>query len=275
MDRISMKIDYRGYATEALRQAQRELQNDGDVRLRSAALQLRMAIEAVTYDRMQAYADEIPPDAYATWQPKRVMDLLLEIDANADKDSSLAFGLEDTYGIAAKEMQFLGIERVLDMATIRKHYDALGAHLHMPTLKQMQEGKKFDAVKLRTRCLQIVENLEKVLTSPIRNIRFAVMSQTECVYCGKPMRKRAPTDDKPVPAKCFECGGLYRLIPVGEHQVRWEPMQSNVLCPTKDCDYTFVIGDHQVKLGAHWACPKCGQRWMVSYGIAPDKSPQG
>ena len=275
MDGISIKIDYRGYATEALRHAQRELQSDGDVRLRSAALQLRMVMEAVTYDRMQVYADEIPPEEYATWQPKRVMDLLLEIDANADKDSSLAFGLEEIYGIAAKEMQFLGTEKVLDMATIRKHYDALGSHLHMPTLKQMREGKKFDATKLRTRCLQIAENLEKVLASPIRNIRFAVMSQTDCAYCGKPMRKRVPTNDKPISAKCFECGALYRLIPADEHQVRWEPMQSKTSCPTEDCDHSFVVGDHEVKLGACWACPKCGQRWTVVYGIAPDTSPPG
>jgi hypothetical protein len=270
-----MKIDYRGYATEALRQAQQELQGDGDVRLRSAALQLRMAMEAVTYDRMQVYVDEIPPEEYATWQPKRVMDLLLEIDANADQDSSLAIGLEETSGVPAKEMHFLGAERVLNMATIKKHYDALGSHLHMPTLKQMREGKKFDAAKLRTRCLQIAENLEKVLSSSIRNLRFAVTSQTDCVYCGKPMRKRAPTEDQPISAKCFECGALYRLIPADERKVRWEPMQSRVWCPTEDCGHAFVVGDHEVKLGAYWSCPKCGQRWVVSYGIAPDTSPQG
>lgn len=270
-----MRIDYRGYAMGALRQAQWELQGDGDVRLRSAALQLRIVMEAVTYDRMQAYAGEIPPEEYATWQPNRVMDLLLEIDANADMDSSLAIGLEETYGVPAKEMQFLGTEKVLDMATIRKHYNALGSHLHMPSLKQMREGKKFDAAKLRTRCLQIAEHLEKVLASPIRNVRFAVMSQTDCAYCGKPMRKRAPTGDKPISAKCFECGALYRLIPLGERQVRWEPMQSKVSCPTEECDHTFVVGDHEIKLGAYWTCPKCSQRWVVNYGIAPYTSPQG
>lgn len=269
-----MKFDYRGYARQALQRAQEELHGEGEVRLRSAALQLRMAMEALTYDHMQVYADEIPPAEYATWQPKRVMELLLQIDANADKDSSLAVGLEETYGVAPKEMQFLGTEQVLSMATIRKHYDALGSHLHMPTLKQLKDGKTFDAAKLRARCAQIVAGLEKVLASPIRNIRFAVVSQTDCVYCGKPMRKRAPVDDKPLSAKCFECGARYRLIPVGQKQVRWEPMQSKVSCPTDGCDHAFMIGDHEVELGAGWTCPRCGNRWVVCYGIAPDTSPQ-
>lgn len=270
-----MKVDYRAYARQVLHQAQQELQADDDVRLRSAALQLRMAMEALTYDRMQVYADEIPPKEYATWQPRRVMELLLEIDANADKDSSLAFGLEETYGVPAKEMRFLGTEKVLDMATIRKHYDALGSYLHMPTLKQMQEGKKFDVAKLLTRCMQVAEGLERVLASPIRNIRFAVMSQTDCVYCKKPMRKRAPMDDEPVSAKCFACGAVYDLIPVGERQVRWEPLQTRVQCPTKGCDHEFMIGNHEIKLGANWSCPQCAQRWIVNYGIAPDTSLQG
>ncbi|QNM95543.1 hypothetical protein [Chitinimonas koreensis] len=269
-----MKIDYRGYARKSLQQAQQELQGNDDVRLRSAALQLRMAMEALTYDRMQIYADEISPEEYLTWQPKRVMELLLEIDAGADKDSSLALGVEEVYGVLSKEMQFLGTEKVLNMVTIKKHYDAMGSYLHMPTPKQMQEGRKFDADKLRARCLQIAEGLEEVLASRISNIRFATWSQTSCVYCHKTMRKRAPIDKEPVSTKCFECGALYRMFLVNERQVRWEPQETDVSCPTSGCAHTFVIGNHEIKLGAKWGCPKCGQRWKIGYCIAPDAGPQ-
>lgn len=267
-----MKVDYRSHARQALQRAQQELQSNDDVRLRSAALQLRMAMEALTYDRFQIYADEVPPEGYATWQPKRVMQLLLEIDAGADAGSSLAVGLEETYGVPAKEMTGLGTEKVLNLAAIKKHYDALGSYLHMPTWKQMQNGQPLNTAQLKARCLQIASDLEKIFTSPVWNIRFAVMSKTDCIYCGKPMQKRCPKDGDSTEVKCFECGALYRLILVGDRQVRWEPLQAEVSCLTEGCDHTFMLGHHEIKRGTNWSCPKCSQRYKIEYAVVPDPS---
>ncbi len=267
-----MKVDYRGHARQALQWAQQELQSDDDVRLRSAALQLRMAMEALTYDRFQVYADEVPPESYATWQPKRVMQLLLEIDAGADTESSLAVGLEETYDVPAGVMTGLGTEKVLSLAAIKKHYDALGSYLHMPTWKQMQDGKPLNATKLKARCLQIAADLEKIFASPVWNIRFAVMSRTDCIYCGRPMHKRCPKDGDSAEVKCFECGAFYRLTLVGDHQVRWEPLQTKVSCLTEGCDHTFILGNHEIKRGTNWSCPKCSQRYKIDYAVISDTS---
>ena len=86
--------DYRGEARTLLELARRELDSGDDIRLRYAALNLRLAMEAITYDRAYAYRAEIPPQEYETWQPKKVLQLLLEIDPNVDKDSTIRFGLE-------------------------------------------------------------------------------------------------------------------------------------------------------------------------------------
>jgi len=45
-----------------------------------AALHLRMAIESLTYERTQAYREFLPPENIAAWQPRRVLEALLEID---------------------------------------------------------------------------------------------------------------------------------------------------------------------------------------------------
>ncbi|MEL1263075.1 hypothetical protein [Pseudoxanthomonas putridarboris] len=270
-----MDINYRCYARQALQQARVELQGEDDVRLRSAALQLRMSMEALTYDRMRAYAFEVPPHQYATWQPKKVMQLLLEIDAKADADSSVAVGLEKTYGVAPpmEEMKSLGSEKVLNLATIKRHYDALGSYLHIPTLKQMRQGDFFDASKLRARCLQIVTYLDEVLASPVWNIRLTAVSKTDCIYCGKPMQRRCPKDGETVAVSCFECGALYRLVLVGAQQVRWDPMQTRVKCLTGGCDHSFVLGNHEIKRGSSWTCKSCSQRYMIDYAVLPDSSP--
>lgn len=75
-----MKFDYRSVARQATERAKSLLATANDDQLRYAALELRFAMEALTYDRAQAYAKEIPPEEMATWQPDKVMKVLLEID---------------------------------------------------------------------------------------------------------------------------------------------------------------------------------------------------
>lgn len=65
-----------------------------DEQLRYAALELRFAMEALTYDRAQAYVQEIPPDEMATWQPDKVIKVLLKIDPTADSSYTLSIGEE-------------------------------------------------------------------------------------------------------------------------------------------------------------------------------------
>jgi hypothetical protein len=84
--------------------AEDELASADDERLKYAALELRMAMESLTYDRALAYKEGFPPAEYQSWQPRKVMALLLEIDLNADKDSSLAFGIEPALGVTPDEM---------------------------------------------------------------------------------------------------------------------------------------------------------------------------
>ena len=166
--------DYRNDARRELARAKDELASADDERLKYAALELRMAMESLTYDRALAYKDEFPPAEYQAWQPRKVMALLLEIDPNADKDSSLAFGIEPALGVTPDEMQSLGTECVLNMATIKRHYDALGSYLHVPTIKQRKDSAKLDPVKFRARCDEIAAYLTDVLASPMWNATIGI-----------------------------------------------------------------------------------------------------
>lgn len=120
-------MNYRNEARKYLKRSKEELDTGDNERLKYAALELRMAMEALTYDRAFAYKDEFPPDEYETWQPIKVMSVLLEIDPTTDKNSSIAFGLEERPGVPASVMQSLGEEKVLNMATLKSHYSALGS----------------------------------------------------------------------------------------------------------------------------------------------------
>lgn len=128
-------MNYRGMAREHVKIATEQLKSGNDSFLKYAALELRMAMEAITYDRAVAFKEEFPEEEYNTWQPKKVMGVLLEIEPTADMDSTISFGLQEEYGVPAKEMNLLGTETILNMKTLKCHYDALGSFLHIPTIK--------------------------------------------------------------------------------------------------------------------------------------------
>ncbi len=265
-----MSRNFRQDARTALARAKTELESASQERLRYAALELRLSIEALTYDRAQAFATEIPPDEYDTWQPQKLLQVLLEIEPTADKCSTIRFGEEPSPGQTPSVMHTLGSETVFDLRTSKKHYSALGSFLHAPTLKQVEERGGADFVRLHDRCGEIVASLEAALASPVYNVTIGSFAQLACMECGKPVRKRFPVGREVVDVECFECHAGYRLSLAAPGKVNWEPMQQSITCPTKSCHHTFAIWNHEVKPGAHWKCLKCEHRYRISYAILPD-----
>lgn len=255
-------MNFRHQARQAIARAKSllEAESVAPEHLRYAALDVRMAMEALTYERAHSYRKELPESAYETWQPRKLMQVLLDIDPNADRDSSLRIGREEIYGVPATEMHDLGHETVLNLGKLKKHYDALGSYLHMPTLKQLQadEGASFD--KLRKRLGQIIEYMETVLRSPIFTINFGTFSTAPCSRCDNQIRWRVPRDKDRLDAVCRECDAPYELIVTQDREVRWEPKQHPIECPHPECGETSFMWEDQLEPGNVWICDYCNRR---------------
>lgn len=262
-----LNMNYRHQSRGHLQSAKDELSANSDHRLKFAALELRMAMECLTYDRAHGFKDEFPPDEYDTWQPRKVLAVLLEIDPLADKDSTLAVGAEAVPGVPAASMQSLGSERVLSLGMLRKHYDALGSYLHVPTLKQSRDGPPLDFKKLRSRCEEIVSFVEQVLASPIFNITLGNFAELACMECGRRMRKRLPHGEKEVKADCFECDASYTIIVESDGKVLWKPHQQHVRCANPSCERTIVVWDRELRVGGGWECEACHGRNVLGLGV--------
>lgn len=260
-------MNYRHESRQASKRARAALANNNDESLKYAALELRMAMESLTYDRANAYKDEFPPDEYETWQPRKVMAVLLEIDTTADKDSTIAYGIEETPGKPASQMTMLGTETVLNMETLRRHYDALGSFLHVPTLKQTKSGKGHDPGKLRGRCTEIADNIDQVLASPVHNVTIGNFASMDCAECGKPIRKRMPTTAEAVEAECFSCKASYTIKDTGGDQVHWESHIHELACGNKDCGHKIQIWRREFAAGITWTCPDCAGQNTITYGL--------
>ncbi|MES0174441.1 hypothetical protein [Mesorhizobium sp. M0006] len=259
--------DYRNQAREYLASAKAELASSDNRRLKYAALDLRFAVEALTFDRATAYKSEMPPAEFETWQPRKLMALLLEIDPSADKDSTIAVGIEETYGVLAPVMQSLGTESVFNLALLKKHYDALGNYLHVPTLRQMQNAPP-SLDKLRERCLEIAGYVEKVLASPVLNATFGNFATIECQNCGATLRKRIPHGVHDVRAQCFVCPATYTITDAGDGQVAWQLDMVDVSCADKNCDQVIHILRSELKAGSAWECPGCQGRNTLMLAVS-------
>lgn len=266
-------MNYRRLAREHLKAATEQLETRDDSALKYAALELRMAMEAVTYDRAAAFKEEFPTEEYDTWQPKKVMTVLLEIEPTADKDSTIAFGLEEEYGVPVKQMTSLGTETVLNMGVLKKHYDALGSFLHILTIKSTKAGKALNHGKLRKRCEEIKMYLDKVLSSPVFNPTLGVFVSIECTECGKKIRKRIPQDETTIKVECSNCVASYQVSSSSDNQSVWTPMQQEIECANKECMKKIVVWEREIRLGAKWICPECKGQNSVVLGVVYEKSP--
>lgn len=195
------------------------------------------------------------------------MSVLLDIDPTTDKDSTCAIGIEKEYGVPAPVMTSLGTEKVLNMSMLRKHYDALGSYLHVPTMKQSRTGKSLDFSKVRSRCEEIAVFVREVLSSPIFNVTLGSFATHDCMECGKPIRKRMPYGKGEVHAECYECSASYVIVDIGNEQVEWKPQQHEVECANSSCKHRIIIWHNELEIGRCWICQRCGGRNTFALGI--------
>jgi hypothetical protein len=167
------KHDFRSDVHDAIVRAKKHLETTSPSHeaLRYAALDVRMAMEALTYERAQIYAEELPASVYETWQPRKLMRQLLDLDPSADQGGSLSVGEEED-GQPATVLTFVGTETVLSMASIKRHYDALGSYLHMPTVAQIREEGLSQLAGAEKRLRTIIAQIDAVLASQVFNVSF-------------------------------------------------------------------------------------------------------
>jgi hypothetical protein len=119
-------------------------------------------MEALTYDRALAFKELIPPEEFRTWQPRKLMGALLEIDPLIGMTTTtVSIGPEGMQN--PEKMITLGTDFALTLKDLKFHYDALGSYLRIPSLEQIQSGNLPDPLRLRERCEELGSKLNKCI----------------------------------------------------------------------------------------------------------------
>lgn len=267
-----MKYNYRHDARMALERARKELGSNDNERLKYAALELRMVIEAITYDRAQSYKDELPPEECATWQPKDVIEALLAVDPGANSDKVISVGKEEVFGEPAKEMHVLGTDKVLKLKVIKKHYNALGSALHIPTMQQLETGTATPPDKRRQRYENLVAELDAVLQPGVINSTIGVFSHIDCMRCEKPIRRRLPPNHLDLETKCRECGAEY-IVRDKDGESVWIALTTPAPCPK--CNRPLKLWRDKIQDGESLTCEHCQTLVKIGLSLYFDEPEQG
>ena len=261
---------YRKLACSSLERAKSELTTGDDHRYRYAALELRMALESLIYEKAENYSEELCGKELETWQPRQLLKLLLEIVPFADKSYTLEMGEMTEDGQVPEKMTLLGNEKLVSLQELKKYYDRLGSYLHTPTASQLQNQTGPDSAKVLSRCSEVASIIEEVLASKIFNSNFRSLLRTSCLKCEAEIVRRVPIGQESFIAKCINCVATYDVCYDGNDLYTWRPRKSDVKCLRIDCGSPYSLWEGDSKIGNYWTCTACGGRNTICYGLNYD-----
>jgi DNA-directed RNA polymerase subunit RPC12/RpoP len=252
--------NYRHRARQHVQRAKDHLADGKSETLRYACLELRMAIEALTYERLEAYLSEVSNDVMKKWQPKQVLAELLFVDPTADSSGQLWVGREDQPGVPAKDMKFLGTDERFTVKWATKAHNTLGGFLHEPTIAQLQAGKENEAT-IRERAAEIVTELERVLSATLSNVNFGVFCTIPC-ECGFTIRRKEEFVRRGENAVCASCGRIYEVsIKEETRQFAYKLARVNYECA--NCKTEQWIARHELDKEPVLVCSTCDSKAKV------------
>ena len=267
-------MQFRHEARQALARAKALLAQGDDQALRYAALELRLTLEAIAYDRLHDYRRDVPTTVYETWQPPKVLKLLLEIDPRADTPQTVKIARNLAPGVDDAPAAVF-FEQPIRQATLKDNYDAIGSYLHFPTLKQLNEKGGPDFEKLRRRCEALVVELDPVVTPAKTSFIMRTFSHCPCFRCGEDMRKRLPRDETgQFPAKCVACGADHLVFFEEDGEGKWTTNAFPAPCAHENCDGIHRIFPDEIRQDFQWTCEACGRDSVFDFAICPILPPE-
>jgi hypothetical protein len=228
--------------------------------LRYAALEIRMAIELLFYRLIPSYRDELPDEVLKQWQPKKIIDALIDCDPYVEQNSTLTMAMElpnGGHGLAIHVGRYKAVNRKL----LRRYYHKIGSYLHAAMVEEHRNPAKMLSF-LDAAATRVEECCRE--TTVISN--FGKFHTLNCV-CGRKIKR----NDQAVQLKPYvrcpneQCQAMHDLIKNDEGCTEWKLRESEFVCP--ECNTSTFFGSHLIDTGKSFTCVECGQKYIFRAGI--------
>lgn len=268
----NIAADMRYKARDCLERAKTLLANGGEDALRYASIELRFCIEYLLLDRLNSYREYLDDEAMSRWTPSKIVREMLNIDPDADKTAQISIGIEETYGVPAKEMHWLGEDRRLKLKWASESWNALGNFLHAPSLQQLQDQKVVSEQTKRNKAQEIADHLTHVLAAHVWNVVGRPTYEYTCTECDTHTRRMISGVELAGGFTCRnpQCQTVY--------DVKEEPEHNRVLFGIRrvgaecfDCNHQTPIKVNLAVAGKSYVCEKCGAHWRFKETLTLEK----
>jgi hypothetical protein len=197
---------------ECITNAKSLIARGDEASLRYAALELRMCMELITYEKLRTYSSMIPESILEKWQPPQAVKALLEFEPHADESYVLSYGRQKGPAIPAESMTVLGEHKSLSYKWLKTHYNKIGYALHAQA--KAKTGDSRESTKWKDYLLQVVSELEEVIASRINGSGMRTVFSSECERCEGRVVVNSAAAKNTGRAACFnpECKAEYEPI---------------------------------------------------------------
>ena len=201
-------MSHRPIAARHLEAAKRQLDANTEEALRYACLDLRMAIECLTYDLLALYRDDVLDDTLTEWRADKIIAALKLIDPSAD--SSPIFQMANQAGEFDVPDSIKLEEHRFETKWAKKAYNTLGRYLHERTFVELEQGQADDWTKVRARAKAIAAEIQAIMDSTGWGLVLKQRMTIPC-DCGEPASFKLSPLQLRSRAHCEACGGNYEV----------------------------------------------------------------
>lgn len=243
-----------------IERARKFLETPSPENLRYAALELRMCMEALTYEKLHFFSGAIPESVLSKWQPPQAVKAILEFEPMADRSFVIHAGVEEEYGKPAKNMQFVGQHKSLRLQWLRKHYNKVGNILHFPSTST---SVFLSASRVKEYLDDVIADVEEALSGNILGGTLREVYVFECSECKSQVVCNKQTVAKTKKAICFnpQCGAEYFAEISEDGNSGFRLMVTEFDCT--NCGALISVENRKLDIGMEFQCGSCNTRHRI------------
>ncbi|WP_426026133.1 hypothetical protein [Brevundimonas sp. TSRC1-1] len=195
------------------------LNQDTDASVTYAALEARLALEKVCYDRLRQCHDYISHEDLKKWQPNQVVNTLInDVDQHATSTRTLSISrLPSVEGRDPKDEDYveIGTEVGFDPKLMGKFWNALAKlalHVRLPQSRNDVIPNYGDKEKIKAKVIDVITELRRLSNTTMTFSGIGEEVSFEC-DCGTKNRRRADLLKEGQVVSCInpECAGSWHV----------------------------------------------------------------
>lgn len=258
---------------------ERLLKENSDASLTYAALECRLAIEGICYERLRLAHDYISHDDLKKWQPRDIVNILIqEVDSKAASTFTLSISKEPhPEGSPAPTLEEYQAMEFVPVGThvgfnpnkLGKLWNALAnlaLHINLPVTKNDDVIRYGDAEKIREKVLEALDEIRKIDEGTLMSSGMGKEISFEC-KCGTKNKRRLGLLKNGQTINCInpKCDESYDY---SESDMSFGRRTFEIAC--RNCGARRdipkkVVEKLRTDQHIHFDCDGCGEKIVISW----------